>query len=196
MPSKHLVWWAVVVVLLATTERGASGQNSGDDRKQEQRVFDAEPDSDKMLVKSPVEIPESALQVLGDTLGPGTLNCLKARGATPDQVRASWFLASVVHLNGPNEVDLIILPNVPDIANPKNAGGCLLSAHGGPFWVLGPGIASGRYGLLLVAYADRLEILGSVTNGYRDIRAVTGRGTMLYKFTVHQYQLAEKKTEP
>lgn len=150
-------------------------------------------------VKRPVEIPDSALQVLRDTLTGGTFNCLEAMGTTPEQAPASWFLASAVHLNGPNEVDLIVLPNELSIAKGPNPGGCLLAAHGGPFWVLGPGIASGRYGLLLETYADRLEVLNSRTNRYRDIQtgsaSTTGSTAQLYKFAVSQYQLAEKKTE-
>ncbi len=164
--------------------------------KAEQSAFDAEPDSGKMHLERPVEIPASALDVLRDTLSRGTVNCLKSRGTTPKQVPASWFLASAVHLNGPNEVDLIVLPNVPSIAKPGNSGGCLLPANGGPFWVLGPGIASERYGLLLAAYGHRLEVLDSRANGYRDIQMGTIRTALLYKFTVHQYQLSEKKTDP
>jgi len=196
--------WLVVLVLLVANATGGSalGQNSASDRAPEQTVFDAEPDSGKMLVQRPVKIPDSALQVLRDTLADGILNCLKARGTTPEQVPASWFLASAVRLNGPNEVDLIVLPNVPDIERSGRPvpGGCLLPANGGPFWVLGPGIGSGRYGLFLATYGHRLEVLNSRTNRYRDIQIGTmstrGSTTAVYKFTVQQYQLAEKKTEP
>lgn len=192
---KQLVWCVVLGALLAP-QRGALGQDSGSDRDTEQTVFDAEAGSSHMLVRQPAEIPDSALQVLRDTLTGGVFNCLKARGTTPAQAPASWFLASAIHLNGPNEIDLVVLPNVSTIANPANPGGCLLPAHGGPFWVLAPGIASGRYGLLLATYGLRLEVLNSRTNRYRDIRIGAGRTTSLYKFTVQQYQLAEKKTAP
>jgi len=174
----------------------ARGQNSANDREIEQTVFDAEPDHPgQMLVKRSVKIPDSALQVLRDTLTGGTFNCLKAMGTTPAQAPASWFRASAVHLNGPNEVDLIVLANVPNIEKLPSPEGCLLPAHGGRFWVLGPGIASGRYGLLLATGGLRLEVLSSRTNRYRDIRIGSGRTTDLYKFTVQQYQPAEKKTE-
>lgn len=196
MGSRKLAWLIVLGVLLAVTEGRASGQNSASDQALEQTVFDAEPNSSQMLVKRPAEIPDSALQVLRDTLTGGIFNCLKSRGVTPEQAPASWFLASAVHLNGPNEIDLIVLPNVPSISNPTNPGGCMLPAHGGLFWVLGPGIASGRYGLLLATYGLRLEILNSRTNRYKDIEVDGGRAALFYKFTVQQYQLAEKKTEP
>jgi hypothetical protein len=109
----------------------AVGQDYANDRDAEQSVFDAEPDLGEMHVKRPVEIPDSALQVLRDTLSRGTVNCLRSRGTTPDQVPASWFVASAVHLNGPSEIDLIVLPNVPNVAKPGSPGGCLLPANGG-----------------------------------------------------------------
>jgi hypothetical protein len=196
MRSRQLFWCLILTMLVADSIGGALARNSKNDQKTEQTVFDAEPDSGEMHVKRPVEIPDSALEVLRDTLSRGTVNCLKSRGTTPEQVPASWFLASAVHLGGPNEVDLIVLPNVPNVAKPGTPGGCLLPANGAPFWVLGPGIASERYGLLLATYGLRLEVLDSQTNGYRDIQTGTIRTALLYKFTVHQYQLAEKKTEP
>jgi hypothetical protein len=197
MEMKQSFCCLFLAMLLTNVTGGSSvGQHTADDQELEQTIFDAEPNQGEMLVKRSVEIPDSGLQVLRDTLTGGTFNCLKARGTTPAQAPASWFLASAVHLNGPNEVDLIVLPNVPNIAKPTNPGGCLLPAHGGPFWVLGPGIASGRYGLLLETYGLRLEVFSSRTNRYKDIQIGSGRTAALYKFAVQQYQLAEKKTEP
>ncbi len=196
MRSKQLAC-CLALGLLAS---GALGQSAASNQDTGQTAFDAEPDSGEMHIKRPVEIPDGALQVLRDSLSPGPINCLKARGVTPDQVPALWFLASAVHLNGTDETDLIVLLNAPALAKPENPGGCLLPANGGPFWVLGPGIASGGYGLLLATYGHHLEVLESRTNGYRDIQIGTastrGSGMALYKFTMHQYQLAEKKTEP
>jgi hypothetical protein len=175
----------------------AGGQNPTNDQKQEQTVFDAEPDPDVMHISKPVEIPDSALEALRDTILGGPANCLKSRGVTPEQASASWFLASAVHLNGPNEVDLVVLLNEPVLGNPKNPGGCLLPANGNYFWVLGPGSASGRYRLLLESYGHRLEVLNSRTNRYRDIQigfaSTVGNAAALYKFTLSQYQRAETK---
>jgi hypothetical protein len=199
MRAKELVPCVVLILLLAATTSRSSGQNSTNDQKPEQTVFDAEPDQDLMHISKPVEIPESALEVLRDTITGGPANCLKSHGVTPAQASASWFIASAVHLNGPNEVDLIVLLNEPAIGNPKNPGGCLLPANGNYFWVLGPGSASGKYRLLLETYGLRLEVLNSRTNRYRDIQtgyaSTAGNAAELYKFMLSQYQLAEKKTE-
>lgn len=192
---KQVVWCVALGALLVVSGRGASAQNSASERAPEQTVFDAEADTSELLVKRPVEIPDSALQVLRDTLTGGTRNCLTTMGTTPAQAPASWFLASEIHLNGPNEIDLVVVPNAPKIADPKNPGGCLLPANGGRFWVLGPGIASGRYGLFLATGGLRLQVLSSRTNHYRDIQIGGVRAALLYKFTIQQYQLAEKTAD-
>lgn len=193
MGSKQIVWCVALMALILASQRGALGQSSAGNQAPEQTIFDAEPSSGEMLVKHPTEVPDSALQVLRDGLTGGTFNCLKSRGVTPDQAPASWFLASEIHLNGPNEIDLIVVPNAPKIADPTNPGGCMLPAHGGLFWVLGPGIASGRYELLLATYGLRLEVLDSRANRYRDIQVGEGNTTLLYKFTLQQYQLEQRK---
>lgn len=196
MASVRLVRRVALAALLLFNEWSALGQNSVSDRNSEQTVFEAEADTSEMLVRRPVEIPNSALQVLRDTLTGGILNCLKARGATPDQVPGSWFSASAIHLNGSEEVDLVVVVDAPKITDPTSPAGCLLPAHGGPFWVLGPGIASGRYGLFLATGGLRLKVLNSRTNRYRDIQIGDGGTARLYKFTVQQYQLAEKGSNP
>lgn len=187
-------------VRVSASKGSAQAQDSTTHQEPEQTVFNAEPDSAGKLVTRPAKIPDSALDALRDTITGGDLNCLRAMGTTPAQAEASWFLASEVHLSGPNEIDLIVLLNVPNIARPTNPGGCLLGANSGPFWVLRPGIATGKYRLLLEAYAGSLEVLGSRTNRYRDIRtghgSLSGSTTVLYKFMASQYQFAEKKTEP
>jgi hypothetical protein len=201
MQSKQPIWRLILVVLLVSVGCGGQEQSSATSQQGEQTSFDAEPVPGEAFVKRPVVIPDSALQVLRDSLDPDRLHCIREMGTAPEQVPASWFVASEIHLNGPNEVDLIVLPNVPRIEGDKfpatNAGGCLLGAHGGGlFWVLRPGVATGTYALLLVTNGDGLKVLTSRTNGYRDIQTGTGRTGLLYKFTALQYQLAEKRTEP
>jgi len=187
----------LVFTLLVTVPVGiARGQNSTNDEKQEQTAFEAEPDGDVMHISKPAEIPDGALQVLRD-LSREPADCLKHDGVKPEQVPASWFIASAVHLNGPNEVDLVVLLNEPAIAHPNVPGSCMLPANGNYFWVLGPGSASGTYRLLLESYGHGLEVLNSRTSHYRDIQIVMGNlkgaTTLLFKFATQQYQLAEKK---
>jgi hypothetical protein len=189
----------LVLTLLVTVPMGiARGQNPANDQKQEQTAFEAEPDGDVMHISKPAEIPDGALQVLRD-LSRRPADCLKHDGVTPEQVPASWFIASAVHLNGPDEVDFVVLLNEPAIAHPDIPGGCMLPANGNYFWVLGPESKSGKYRLLLESYGHGLEVLNSRTNQYKDIQIgmmnLNGATTLLFKFATQQYQLAEKKEQ-
>jgi len=196
MRSNQLLLFLVVTLLVTAPMETSRGQNSANDQKQEQTAFEAEPDLDVMHINKPVEIPDGALQVLRD-LSRRPADCLKDSGVTPEQVPASWFIASAVHLNGPDEVDFIVLLNEPAIAHPNIPGGCMLPANGNYFWVLGPGGASGKYRLLLESYGHGLDVLNSRTNRYKDIRIamanLNGATSLLFKFATQQYQLADKK---
>ena len=93
-------------------------------------------------------------------------------------------------------MDLIVVPNAPQITGPTKAGGCMLPAHGGLFWVFGPQMPSDRYKLLLAAYGFGLTVLNSRTNGYRDIEVGEEKSNQIYKFNLQQYQLARKNAAP
>lgn len=193
MRSKQLVWCAVLGALLVTNTLSAPRQNSTRSQHPEQTVFDLAPDISDKVVKQPVRIPDSALDALRDALNTDTVNCLKSMGITPKRASASWFQASAIHLNGPNETDLVVFPYVPN-PRPTTPAGCMLPANFGLAWVLGPGIATGRYRLLLATGGLRLEVLNSRTNRYRDIQVGQPGRTLLYKFAGQQYQVADGKS--
>jgi len=188
------------LVLAAVLEGSVVAQKPGRNQQPEQTNFSSDAGSAQEFTRKPVEVSMGALQVLRDTLSRGLLNCIKGHGATPDQVPASWFVGSEIHLDGPEEMDLIVRPNVFKLGTRElpEAANCLLSANVIPFWVLRN--IGGRYSLLLATYALELDVLNSRTNFYRDIQTVSStavtRTTLLYKMDVAQYQLAEKKTEP
>jgi hypothetical protein len=193
MQCSPVVWFLVLATVLESS-RGAQLPQSDQQREQTTFGFEWEPGD----IRKPVEVPDTALQVLRDTLSRGPLNCIKGKGTTPDQVPASWFVASEIHLDGPDEVDLIVVPNGPRMSKLPPAASCLLGANVGPFWVLRR--VGGRYMLLLETYALRLDVLDSRTNSYRDIQTVASTAvtstTIVYKMAVAQYQLAGKKSEP
>jgi hypothetical protein len=187
--------------LLAAVTACAGEQTPKKENEPEQTVFGADPPPGE-FIRKPVQVPPAALQVLRDSLGRGTINCLKHNGVSADDVPALWFVASEIHLDGPEEIELIVQPNLPKIGTDElphhQAFGCVLGANVGPFWVLGN--INGRYGLLLATYALGLEVLDSRSNFYRDIQATAATAgtltTVLYKMSVAQYQVAEKKSEP
>ena len=178
------------------SQTGGVPQQAAKVQQAEQTVFAAEALPGEALIKKPANIPDGALQILRDTLHRGTINCIKnVNGMTPDQIPASWFVASEIHLDGPDQADLIVQPN--DSLPSPYPNRCLFGAHVVPFWVLGN--TNGRYGLRLETVADGLKVLDSRTNWFRDIQTysatIAARTTLLYKVSVYQYQLAEKKTE-
>jgi hypothetical protein len=186
----------MVVTLLAICMKSGFGQSAKSSHYSEQTFFNGEPDTDNVMVKHPVKLPSGVLDEIRKTLTGGVANCMESFGSSPRQAIASWFLASPIHLNGPSEVDLIVLPNTPVVAKPSYPGGCILGGRGGPFWILAPDTIKKKYRLLLLAYAGGLEVLGTKTNGYRDIRAGTGLTTATYEFRDQQYQLVKQETQP
>lgn len=200
MRRRRLVWF-LVAAFLGVLAVGVEAQKPAKENQPEQTSFGA----DSGFLSKPLDIPFGALQIVSDALHRGTVACLKGHGITPEQVPGSWFAASEIHLAGPEEVDLVVQPNLPKMAaheippDSAEAAGCLLGANVGPFWVIRKN-PSGRYSLLLATSVLSLEVLDSKANFYRDIQTVACTAvtctTVLYKMSVAQYQIAEKKTEP
>jgi hypothetical protein len=165
-------------------------QKSATEQPPEQTTFGAGAAPGEALISRPVEIPDGALQFLRDTLGRGTVNCIKnVNGLTPERVPASWFVASEIHLDGPNEADLIVRPR--DLEESPSPNRCLFGAHVVPFWVLRN--RDGKYDLLLQTGGDGLQVLDSRTKGYRDIKAV---GLTAVSITFLRYQFNGEKYQP
>jgi hypothetical protein len=79
---------------------------SANDQK-EQSEFGIELEVNPIL--RPVELPRAALDAL--TEDKRVAFCLKKNGLSPGELPANWFIASEIHLNGPNERDLVALPS-------------------------------------------------------------------------------------
>ena len=195
MRSRRFTFFLILAALFASY---VVAQTSKKVDQSEQTIFGSDAGSPEEFTRKPVEVPAAALQVIRDSFVGGDLNCLKHFGATPDEVPASWFVASEIHLDGPDEIDLIVRPNALRIAAPdlplREASVCMLGANVIPFWVLRN--IRGRYGLLLETHALELEVLDSRSNFYRDIQTTAAHTTVLYKMSDAQYQFAERKTEP
>ncbi len=162
-------------------------------QQQEQTTFVSDTDEP---IKRPVDIPDEVLHILRENLGRGVNNCIKSdAGLTPEQVPASWFVASEIHLDGHSKADLIVRPT--DLIQSQSTNRCLFGAHAVPFWVVGN--TDGKYQLFINTLADGLRVLSSRTNRYRDIQiwsltAVT-LTTSTLKFDGHTYKLAKRRTK-
>lgn len=95
--------------------------------EKEQTSFDADPDFAQ--VTRPARLPDSVLQILARDSEVAA--CEKENPISLTTSLASWFVASEIHLDGPDEVDLVVLPTAQG-----NRLMCFHSAEGiGWFWV-------------------------------------------------------------
>ena len=133
----------------------AQTQQSSSEQRREQTSFGAEEE-----IVHPIPIPKDVLQVLRSN---ERNQRLLAKGQTPDEIPASWFVASEINLKDDNMSDLIVMAAAPR----------LLGANIVPFWIF-RGTTQGHE-LVLTVSALSLEVLDTKTNGYRDIR--TGAAT-------------------
>ena len=103
------------------------------------------------------------------------------------RISASWFEASQIHLDGPEEIDVLV--------KAKNA--CLFGANIGPFWIFRK--TQRGYELVLNVSALGVELLPSRTSGHKDVSAgaVAGGKSVIvfYKFDGHRYQESGNKVE-
>ena len=131
----------------------------------EQYRFSVEEIPGEPRVTHSVPIPEGALATLHTD--EAVQACLKDNPLERGQSLSSWFIGSVIHLDGTNEVDLIVLPSFRGQESM-----CFQTPAGiGLFWILKKN--SVQYRLILKTWGGGLEILRSKTNGFRDVRTGT-----------------------
>lgn len=131
----------------------------------EQSTFAVEEIAGEPRVTHPVAVPEKVLEVL--QRDQAVKSCLKDNPLAPDQSLSSWFVASVIHLDGPTEADLIVLPSFHGQESM-----CFQTPSGiGLFWLF---MQNGqRYELVLKTWGSGLQILKSEVNGHRNIQTGT-----------------------
>jgi hypothetical protein len=171
----------VLLIVAALLARGAESQQTKKRPSQEQMRFGLEES-----VIQPVPIPDAVLAMLRSDSEVGTSRCVDEGQTSPD-ISASWFEASQIHLDGPEEIDLLV----------KAKDGCLFGANIGPFWIFRK--TQHGYELLLGVSALGVELLPSRTNGHKDVSTggVAGgkAATVFYKFDGRRYQESGNKVE-
>jgi hypothetical protein len=189
MNRTRVMLMTCLVICLQGTTRSQKPNRAG---HLEQASFGAEEVPFKPLVKRPVPLPDLVLQIL--KVDDGVKSCLEYNPLAPDQLLSSWFIGSEIHLGGPHETDLVVLPS------PRGEQSvCFHSAEGiGWFWVFRQ--ASRNYQLVLQASGNGLDILKTRTNAYRDIQAVTATRagglltTITFQFDGRRYRESRKNT--
>ncbi len=174
-----LTWRRLILgscLLLFLQHSGAWGKT-----EKEQTSFDA--DSPGQITR-PVPLPDSVLQIL--TQDSEVVACRKENPIPPGTSLASWFVASEIHLGGPDEADLVVLP----IAQ-GNHFLCFHSVEGiGWFWVFRQ--VGAHYELVLKTAGLGLIIRDARHHGYRDIQNGMAFGThssqTTYRFENGKYR--------
>ena len=186
---RRLLQLLIVVSLLASI---GNSQIAKQPQSSEQSRFAVE----GIPIEKPKDVPESVLKILRkDDYVAG---CLK-QGQSASEIPASWFVGSEIHLDGSDQIDLIVVPRqlAPRKDEPTD-NACLYGANVAPFWVFSK--ASGQPTLVLEISAAGLKVLNAKTNGYRDIRTWSStaqtRTTSYFRFDRHQYKLAARKAKP
>jgi len=168
-------------------------QNSRKKAEPEQSSFGGEEVPGIPFIKRPVPIPPAVLEILkqDDTVK----GCLSDNEPTREKPFSSWFVASGVHLDGPNEGDLVVLPS-PE-AGPSYP--CFHSASGiQRLWVFRN--TAKKYNLVLTTFANGIVILKPEHSGRRDIQGLTAGSagrfitTIFYRFDGSQYQKYQEQT--
>jgi hypothetical protein len=127
----------------------------------------------------PVPLPQAVLKILMNDGQVRTSRCV-SEDEQAQAISASWFEASQIHLDGPDEVDLLV----------KSKNGCLFGANIGPFWIFRN--TPQGYQLVLNVSALVVTILRSRTNGLSDVSAGAVAGgeavSVRFKFDGHKYK--------
>jgi len=146
----------------------------------------------------PVDLTRAALDALSKD--ERVARCLKKNGLSAQELPSNWFVASEIHLDGPNEEDLVVLPGgrIPD--TPKGAispNVCLLGANTGQMWVLRK-MQTG-FQVVLSQIGLGMNVLATRTGGFRDIQVGAAVGGyvdgMGYQFDGNLYQISRRTSE-
>jgi hypothetical protein len=157
--------------------------------QKEQSTFGTEEIPGTPLVKRPTPVPKRVLQILNQDVD--VKGCLSDNPLPRGHSLASWFIGSKIHLGGPGESDLVVVPARYE---------CFHSVAGiGIFWVFRP--VAGQFELVLKTLGNGLLVLQTRHNGYRNIQTGTlgsaGRflTTVTFRFDGHKYLKFRERTQ-
>ena len=166
----------------------------GKTSREEQSVFGTEALPDQPLLKRPVAVPDAVSEIL--KRDDGVKSCLENNPLPPGQPLSSWFIASRIHLGGPNETDLVVLGN----PEPGDSYPCFYTPSGlGWFWVFRQG--AGQPELILKAIGNGLEVLKTRHGAHKDIQTMSigqaGRyvTTVTFHFDGKRYRQSRESTQ-
>jgi len=171
----------VLALTLTTFSDAGDAQTAARPRIKEQSLFGAEEEA----VDRPVKVPDGALDILRKD--EQVVRYLESEQKSPDELTTEEFLASEIHLNGRDEVDLVVM-----------GGGHLRGANVITFWVFRR--LREDYKLVLKVAANGLKVQTALWKGFRNISTATpiagSAVEMLYRFDGERYVRYREKSEP
>ena len=184
----------MLLALMSLSLSGAAQLQPPSQRSdQEQFILGTEEIPGQPRVKHPVPVPDLVLRIL--MTDNGVVSCLAHNPLAPGKNLGSWFIASEIHLDGPDEADLIV---VPSFRGKESM--CFGGATGiGLFWIFRK--TAEHYQLALKTWGGGLEILSTRSSGYRDVQTGTlsqaGRylTTVNFQFDGKRYQKYKEATK-
>jgi hypothetical protein len=189
---------ACLIPLLALAACGAVGQSRQGEKTRQREQLDFSMETEIVPIERPVSLPEGALRLLEKEAD--VSSCMVNAKLSPGQLPASWFVGSQVHLDGPDEMDLIVLPSPLEATQPMHPApnACFFGPYTAKFWVLR--MTRNGYELALTVHTHGLGVLKSGWKGHRDIETgistLNGTTTTLFRFDGKQYKLHNEKTKP
>lgn len=178
MNLKPQILLTVIVTIFPSLTEAQAPENTSD---KEQSVFGGEDET----VVHPIKVPPGVLEILRKDKQ--VLRYLDAEQKAAHELTTEPFLASEIHLDGPNEIDVIVMGE-----------GRLRGANVVTFWLFRK--LADEYRLVLKATAQSLLVLRARWNGFRIISAgspIAGSSVeVFYRFDGKQYQYYRKKSEP
>ena len=162
---------AFLVLVILSSYGFKEGRTTSD--LSEQLHFSAE----DIGVKHPLVLPKEALTVLARD--DGVRDALEAQDLSVDKLPASWFSASKIHLDGPDEIDFIAVGEGP-----------LRGSNVNTFWVFRP--SPRGFELILTVVAHDLVVTRELSRGYRNIETIAATAVRVssvsYRFDGKTYK--------
>jgi hypothetical protein len=151
-----------------------------------------------MPMQRPIILPRAALDAL--SRDERVASCLEHEGLSAEKLTGNWFVASEIHLDGPNETDLIVLPGgrLPDTpAGEISPNACFLGANTAQMWVLRE--TQNGFKLVLSQIGLDMSVLATRTNGFRDIEVGVADGgyvdSIHNKFDGQSYKISTRTSQ-
>jgi hypothetical protein len=173
-----------------------TAQHTKPKEQKEQSEFGIELEA--VPIQRPVILPRTALDALSKD--ERAASCLENEGLNAKELPGNWFVASEIHLDGPNETDLVVLPGGPLPNTPAgeiSPNACFLGANTAQMWVLRK--TQRGFKLVLSQIGLGMTVIATRTNGLRDVQvgaAVGGYGDSIeYKFDGQSYKIATRTSE-